>query len=119
MPVFSKILERLMYNRLLYFINKHKLLYDLQFGFRNKHSTCLALIFLIDKISEALENGNFVLGVFLDFSKAFDCVNHDILIRKLEHYGIRGIALDWMRSYISDRKQFVCFKGVNSTCETI
>ena len=70
LPLFSKILERLMYSRLLSFINKYKLLYDYQFGFRKDHSPNLALIYLVDKISNALEDGDFVLGIFLDFSKA-------------------------------------------------
>ena len=114
LPVFSKNLERLMYNRLLSFINKYKLLYSYQFGFRAEHSPNLAMIFLVDKISNALEKGDYVLGLFLDFSKAFDTVNHDILFIKLEHYGIRGLALEWFRSYLSERKQFVNYENVCS-----
>ena len=68
LPLFSKILERLMYVRLLSFVNHCKLLYKFQFGFREGHSPELALIYLIDKISTSLENGEYVLGVFLDFS---------------------------------------------------
>ena len=82
LPAFSKILERLMYNRLLSFINKFSLLHPYQFGFRNNHSPELALLYLVDKISNALDNGECVLGLFLDFSKAFDTVNHDILLTK-------------------------------------
>ena len=114
LPVFSKVLERLMYNRLLSFINKYKLLYLYQFGFRAEHSPNLAMIFLVDKISSALEKGDYVLGLFLDFSKAFDTVNHGILFTKLEHYGIRGLALDWFKSYLSERKQFVDYDNVCS-----
>ena len=73
-----------MYNRLLSFVNKCKLLYEYQFGFRCGHSPELALTCLVDKISNALENGEYVLGLFLDFSKAFDTVNHDILFEKLD-----------------------------------
>ena len=83
LPIFSKILEKLMYSRLISFINKHKLLYCHQFGFRADHLPNLALIFLIDKISTALERGDFVLGLFLDFSKAFVTVNHNISFSKL------------------------------------
>ena len=114
LPLFSKILERLMYNRLLDFINKHNLLYKYQFGFRKQHSPNLALIILVDKISEALDKGDFVLGLFLDFSKAFDTVNHDILFKKLEHCGIRGIALSWFKSYLSDRSQYIEYNGQKS-----
>ena len=114
LPVFSKILERLMYKRMLSFIQKHHILYSYQFGFRIDHSPNLAMLFLIDKLSNALENGDYVLGLFLDFSKAFDTVNHDILFLKLEHYGIRGVALDMLKSYLSNRYQFVVYNNVKS-----
>ena len=119
LPVFSKVLERLMYNRLLSFINKHKVLYSFQFGFRIGHSPSLALIYLIDKVSDALEKGEFVLGLFLDFSKAFDTVNHTILFEKLKFYGIRGISLDWFKSYLSQREQFVEYNGTRSSNQLI
>ena len=119
LPVFSKILERLMYTRLLSFINKNNLLYKFQFGFREDHSPQLALIYLIDKISNALENGEYVLGVFLDFSKAFDTVNHEILFTKLKHYGIRDNALCWFKSYLSNRIQYVSYEGCESTKRNI
>ena len=114
LPVFSKILERLMYKRLLTFINKNGILYSYQFGFRSEHSPELALLFLVDKVSTALENGDFVLGLLLDFSKAFDTVNHDILYLKLEKYGIRGTALNMFKSYLSNRQQYVVYDGVKS-----
>ena len=103
-----------MYNRLISFLELHKLLYELQFGFRKDHSTCSALMILIDKLTSELEKGNFVLGVFLDYSKAFDCINHTILLQKLHYYGIRGLALEWFKSYLSDRKQFVYFNNTKS-----
>ena len=119
LPVFSKILERIMYNRLLSFLNKHNVIYDYQFGFRDKHSTYLALITLTDKISTALEEGKHVIGIFLDFSKAFDTVDHEILLLKLEHYGIRGVALKWFESYLSGRKQYVTYNACKSNTSAV
>ena len=115
LPLFSKIFERLMYNRLLSCVNKCKLLYEYQIGFRCGHSPELALTCLVDKISNALENGEYVLGLFLDFSKAFDTVNHDILFEKLEYLGIRGIPLMWCKSFLSDREQYVVYNDTSSS----
>lgn len=106
LPVCSKILEKVIYNRLLNYLNEHHILYSKQFGFRNKHSTNHALIQLIDQISNAINDNQFTLGIFLDFSKAFDTVNHKILLAKLEYYGISGLALSWFNSYLTNRKQF-------------
>ena len=97
LPVFSKIIERLMYDRLLLFLNQRKLLWKYQFGFREKHSTNLALILLMDKITSAIENGEYVLWIFLDFSKAFDTVNHKILLDIFNFYDVRGIANTWFQ----------------------
>ena len=74
---------------------------------------------MMDKITNAIDNGDYVIGIFLDFSKAFDMVNHGILLEKLCHYGIRGHALDWFRSYLSNRKQFVTYNGTVSSTKTI
>ena len=104
LTVFSKILEKLMYKRILNFTIKYGVLYSYQFGFQQNRSTKLALISLIDKITESLDEGNFVLWVFLDFRKAFDLVNHKILLEKLHCYGIRGIALKWICNYLTNRK---------------
>ena len=111
---FSKLLETLMYDRLISFIIQHELLYKYQFGFRKAHSTILAILTLTDMVSKALENGNHVIGVFLDFSKAFDTVDHDILFHKLDHLGIRGTALDWLRDYLTSRHQFVMYDKISS-----
>ena len=80
-----------MYNRLRNFINKHKILNKLQFGFRNNHSTFMALIILIQNLVNALDSGKCAVGIFLDFQKAFDTVDHCILLDKLDCYGIRGL----------------------------
>ena len=119
LSILSKLFERVYYNRLIHFLNQEKILYDKQFGFRKKHSTELALILVLDQISNALDSGDYVLGVYLDFSKAFDTVNHSILLQKLQHYGIRGIAYEWVKSYLDNRKQFVSFSGYKSPLNII
>ena len=90
------------------------ILVDNQCGFRSGHSTSLALLQLYNKISSAIDLNEFTIGIFLDLSKAIDTVNHSILFDKLQHYGIRGVALDWFKSYFSNRLQFVQFNGVYS-----
>ena len=119
LPIFSKILERIMYNRLLDYIEKKRILNNNQFGFRKDHSAAMALISLVDKISKAIENGEVVLGLFLDFSKAFDTVNYDILFTKLFHYGIRGCNLSWFKSYLLNREQFVSYNGHDSSRQIV
>ena len=72
------------------YVNKHEILYNYQFGFRKNYSTTMALSVLVDKIINSIEKGNYLMGLFLDFSKAFDAVNHSILLEKLDKYGLRG-----------------------------
>ena len=115
----SKIYERIFSNRLTSFLKTQKILYDLQFGFRDKHSTYLAMITLMDKLIQALERGEYTIGIFLDFSKAFDTVNHRILLDKLNLYGIRGVANKWVESYLSNRKQFTSYNGSNSSINNV
>ena len=93
--------------------------FGFQFGFRKDHSAAMALVCLIDKISQALENGEYVLGLFLDFSKAFDTINFDIMLLKLSYYGVRGCVLDWFRSNLSDRYQYVSYNGYNSVLKPV
>ena len=89
----SKVFEKIMYSRLLNYLDHYKILFSYQFGFRKSHSTYMAFMVLIDKLTRALDDGKFVVGILLDFSKAFDTVDHDILLTKLSHYGIRGVPL--------------------------
>jgi hypothetical protein len=119
LPVFSKIFERLMYDRLISFLEKHSILYDYQFGFRQHYSTAMAVTTLTDKILSAIDNSQIVIGVFLDFQKAFDTVNHNILLKKLAKYGIRGTALKWLECYLCKRMQFVSYGVVNSSSESV
>ena len=119
LPVFSKIYERLMYNRLMDYVTKNNILSKYQFGFRKGYSTDMALTILIDKITSAMDKGEHIIGLFVDLAKAFDTVNHTILLKKLTHYGIRGTALQWIHSYLSERQQSVKFNGNNSTHRNI
>jgi hypothetical protein len=119
LTTFSKIFERIFYNRLIKFFQKYKILYDMQFGFRVKRSTEMAITMLLDKIINALEKGRFVIGIFLDFSKAFDTVNHKILLSKLEEYGVRGVANKWLASYLHQRSQYCTFNGHKSSTREI
>ena len=107
----NKLLEKLMHKRLVSFLNQHKILYKYQFGFRQNYSTTLALIEITDNILQDLENGKFVCGIYLDLSKAFDTVDHTILLSKLHYYGIRGEPLCWFRNYLSNRRQYTLCNG--------
>ena len=121
LPVFSKVFERrpIMYNIIFSFLNSFNLLYKYQLRFHEKHGTNMALIVLVDEILKALDEGKIVLGVFLDLSKAFDTVDHSILLKKLLKYGIRGSALKWMTEYLEERQQYVFFNRQCSSNETV
>ena len=114
LPSISKILEKIIYKRLYFFLNVNNLLIPNQFGFRKGYSTDYAIIQLLDKITESFANKEHIIGVFMDLSKAFDTIDHDILIYKLKRYGIQGIALSWIRDYLTNRKQYVLFQSSES-----
>ena len=119
LPIFSKILERAVFNRLLKFLNKCNIITDCQYGFRPGHSTSSALTHFIYNVLQTFENNEILIGLFLDLSKAFDTLDHDILLKKLYYYGIRGITLDWFRSYLENRKQYVQMNDTQSTTQTL
>ena len=98
-------LRKFYYRTLIKFIDKNDILYDLQYGFRNKHSTQHAILDIVNTIHSNMDNRKYSCGIFIDLKKAFDTVNHEILLTKLEHYGIRGVINSWFRSYLSDRRQ--------------
>ena len=114
LPSVSKVFERIMYNRFVSYLNEYKILFSYQFGFRKIHSTYMALMTLMNKLTKCLDNDEYIIGVFLDFSKAFDIVNHVILLQKLSVYGVKGNALSWLESYLKNRRQFLTYNGVSS-----
>ena len=96
------------------FLEVNNVLQQHQYGFRKKYSTKLSVVNLCNAILKSVDEGKITLGVFIDFQKAFDTINHDILIRKMSHYGICGIALKWFADYLSDRFQFIKYRETMS-----
>ena len=111
LPIFGKIFEKIIYSRLYAFFNSNGTLNKSQFGFRKGHSTSHALNYSVHHIDKAMREGNHILGIFIDLSKAFDTIDHGILLEKLQNYGIRGVPLQLIDSYLSDRKQHVNILG--------
>ena len=109
----AKVFEKVIFNRLSNFLDKYELINCQQFGFRRGRSTGDAILRFTDSIYDTFSENKFFISVLLDFSKAFDTVNHEILLRKLFLLGIRGPSLLWFKSYLSDRKQYVC---INNSC---
>ena len=107
LPQFSKILENIYYSRLDKFISKHDILSNSQYGFRQNMSTNLALLELVEELTSSIDKKNKTIGVFIDLKKAFDTIDHDILLKKLDRYVVRGISNNWVKSYLTGQKQFV------------
>ena len=116
---FAKVFEKIVYNKLLNFISDNNILYDHQYGFRKGRSTQQAIITLVDKIAKSQDIGDIVITLLIDLKKAFDTIDHRILLRKLYSYGIRGSMLKWMESYLTDRSQYVVFDGKVSETRSI
>ena len=117
----SKLLEKIVAKQMMGYINKNSILYDLQFGFRKGHNTTQPVLHFLDKIQTALNKDipEYTAAVFLDLKKAFDTANHSILLKKMEHYGFRGLALDWFTNYLSNRKIFVSINGMDSSPKSL
>ena len=109
LPIFGKILEKVIYNRLYDYFSTTNAIYDRQFGFRKQHSTSHAINYSVDHILKNVEKKNHVIGIFIDLSKAFDTIEHGKLLEKLAHYGIRGPAHEILKSYLSNRQQVTKF----------
>ena len=105
--------------RLYTFLDNKIIIYDLQPGFRQQYSTCHALINITVKIRKSLDDGNIGCAVFVDLQKALDTVDHQILLKKLNHYGICGVSNDWFNSYLSNRSQYVPINGYESSLAVI
>lgn len=113
--IFSKMLEKLIHEQIYSYLETNNIFSNCQFGFRRNKGTTQALLKHTNYIYESLDNNNFVFAMYLDLRKAFDSVDHEILLSKLYHYGIRGLPLDWFRSYLSNRQQCVI---VNEVCSS-
>ena len=105
LSIFNRIFEKLMYHRLKSYLGKNDILFKSQYGFRENHSTQHAIIDIVNVIQNNMDQKRFTCGIFLDLKKAFDTVDHLILLQKLNHYGIRRINKDWFASYLLDRSQ--------------
>ena len=118
LPIFGKILEKVIYSRLYSFFSHSNIIYDQQFGFRKKHSTCHAINVSVSEVLRNIEKKRHVLGIFIDLSKAFDTIEHRKLLAKLEYFGIRGTAHKLVESYLTSRDQITSFQKVSSeTCK--
>ena len=115
LPSISKVFERVVFNQLYSYFDENGLFYRSQYGFRKGHSTQFACVEFVDKMLQELDKKKIPITIFIDLSKAFDTLNHDIMLHKLSHYGVCGNTLQWFGSYLSNRKQYVDFESSNST----
>ena len=116
---FNRIFEKLMYTRTNSFIDKEGILCSSQYGFRQKHSAEHAILDIVNKIQSDMDKGHFSCGVFIDLQKAFDTVNHDILLQKLDYCGFRGIISEWFSSYLRQRTPVTIVESQTSASSSI
>ena len=119
LPIMSKIFEKIAYKQLYEYLEQNSYLYNNQIGFRSRKSTTHAILNFLQHLYKNLDSGKIIFSIFLDFKKAFDSVNHTILLSKLEKYGIRGHALDWFCSFLTNRQQYVSIDNENSDTKLI
>lgn len=118
LSIFNRIFEKLVYKRLIKFVNKHNILYSSQYGFRSRHSTQHATLEILNDILSNFDKGQFTFCLFIDLKKAFDTVNYDILLSKLGHYGFKGVVNDSFKSYLIGRRQYTTVNGYISDHQT-
>ena len=119
LPTISKIVEKVIHKQLYNYMNHGKLLKNSQYGFRENHSTEYAAMEFVDNTSKIMDDGLIPFSVFIDLSKAFDTLDHNILLKKLHYYGIQDTSLNWFRSYLTNRTQYTIFKDSQSIPLTI
>ena len=115
----NKVFEKILHKRLFKYLTKFKILYEYQFGFREGHSTTQALIEITDRLKNAMDAKKLTCGIFIDLTKAFDRVDHDILLKKMHNYGIRGNVNNLFKSYLSNRQQYVKVNNANSETKPV
>ena len=119
LSVFTQIFEKFVNRQLLNYIEKYEILYQFQFGLRKGRSTEQAIAEITNNLKNAIDNNLFTCGVFLDFAKAFDTANHNLLLKKMEMYGIRGLPLQWFTNYLTNRQQYLSLAGMESSRQTV
>ena len=119
LPTLNKVFEKTLKSRLMNFLDMNDFFNCRQYGFRAHSGTTVSASDVLEKIYDGIDDKNVVTGLFIDFSKAFDTVRHDILLKKLENCGIRGRVLELFQDYFHDRRQYVCFNETRSLYQTV